>query len=278
MITDDQTNFVWFSQLLQDLFPVESLKITSILKSFGIQHDFLKATNDIWCRDYMPVQVSQDKFIQFKYNPWYLNDTPKNKKLKSNPRKVNQANNIQAVYKNINLDGGNVVRWHNKVIITDRIFEENPQYDRTKLLSILENLLMTKVIIVPKSPDDVYGHADGMLRFLDENNVIGNDIRYEDKNWQMAFKKVHRENNLEMIPLPCLWKKSLPPESAWGIYVNYLHVGKLIILPAFNPKKDKFVFNKFTTNFPSSTIRMVEMDAIAHNGGLLNCISWNIIR
>jgi agmatine deiminase len=277
MITDEQTNFVWFSQLLQDWFPKESLKITSILDESNIQYDFLKATNDTWCRDYMPVQISPDKFIQFKYNPWYLNDTPKNKKLKSKPRRVNQANNIKPIYKNINLDGGNVVRWHNKVIITDRIFEENPQYNKPKLLSLLENLFMDKVIIIPQSPDDVYGHADGMVRFLDENTLIANEIRYESKNWQKAFKKVLRENDLEMIPLPCLWKKSLPPGSAWGIYGNYLQVGKLIILPAFKPKVEYLVFRKFTDKFQSHTIRMVEMDAIAHHGGLLNCISWNIL-
>ncbi len=42
------------------------------IKENNIDYYFLEGTKDIWCRDYMPVQVTKDTFVQFTYNPDYL--------------------------------------------------------------------------------------------------------------------------------------------------------------------------------------------------------------
>ena len=64
MITDQETNFVYFSeQLIEKGFETEYNKIVSILEKYSIGHGLLKGTKDIWCRDYMPIQVDKDKII-----------------------------------------------------------------------------------------------------------------------------------------------------------------------------------------------------------------------
>lgn len=46
-----------------------------ILNSFGIKPEFLPETKDIWVRDFMPIQVRAGKFIEYRYDPDYLQGT-----------------------------------------------------------------------------------------------------------------------------------------------------------------------------------------------------------
>ena len=68
------------------------------------------------------------------------------------------------------------------------------------------------------------------------------------------------------------------PDSAIGLYLNYLEVGNLIILPIFDVKgnMDQRVIDLFTSLFPYKQIEPVNINQVAHEGGLMNCISWNI--
>ena len=72
MITDFQCNTVCFSALLQGLAPVTYANMISVLDRYGIGYRLLPHTNDVWCRDYMPVQVADGVFRGFTYNPDYL--------------------------------------------------------------------------------------------------------------------------------------------------------------------------------------------------------------
>lgn len=120
MVLGKETNTVYFSDkmLTDERFTETCNALTDILDKHSIKSDFLKSTNDIWCRDYMPIQIEKGKFVQFRYEPSYLKDELE---LQSDPKKVNQANNIRPQYTKINLDGGNVVNWSDRAIITDRV-------------------------------------------------------------------------------------------------------------------------------------------------------------
>src|SRR3989304_8642166 len=117
LITDEETNFVYFSGLLKKWYEPEYERIISILDEYKVKHDLLKGTKDIWCRDYCPVQISEREFVQFKYEPSYLNGFGM---YKSDPFKVNEKNYLREIsYCDVNLDGGNIVKAKNKVIISD---------------------------------------------------------------------------------------------------------------------------------------------------------------
>ena len=148
MIKGSQTNTVYFSSnLLSDQRFSESCnQLISILQKHKINFKFLQSTKDIWCRDYMPIQIARDQFIQFRYEPSYLKDYLE---LQSNPAIVCPSNNIPVTFSNINLDGGNLVNWSNKAIVTDRIFNENPEFtSKRQLISELEELLQVEVIVI----------------------------------------------------------------------------------------------------------------------------------
>ena len=56
------------------------------------------------------------------------------------------------------------------------MFLEKPDCDIAELVRELTRLLEAEVIIIPSLKSDMTGHADGMVRFLDEHTAIGNCV------------------------------------------------------------------------------------------------------
>lgn len=279
MVTGKETNTVCLSEKLRsdERFTKTCNALTDLLDKHSIKYDFLKATKDIWCRDYMPIQIDKGKFVQFRYEPSYLKD---DLELQSNPKEICRANNINPQFTKINLDGGNVVNWTDRVIITDRVFNENPEYSsKTKLISEIEKLLEIEIIVIPQIKSDLTGHADGMIRFVNRNTVLGNDREQEFKYWKDGINKVLKENGIEYIDIPFLdHKEKKYPDHAIGCYVNYLEVENLIVLPIFETEnnKDQEVYDKFREIFPDRKIETINYNKIGLHGGLLNCTTWTI--
>ena len=279
MVISSEATKVYFSRKLlsEDDFKVTLNSLTQILSKHKVSYSFLKATKDIWCRDYMPIQIDKGKFVQFRYEPSYLQAELE---YQSNPQEICEANNIKAKYSQINLDGGNLVNWSDRAIISDRVFDENPEYSsKIKLISEIEKLLEVEIIVIPQIKCDMTGHADGMIRFVDRNTVLGNDREKEYKYWSKSVNKVLKENGIDYIDIPFLnHKERKYPNHAIGCYVNYLEVHNLIVLPIFEIEnnKDQEVYEKFKYIFPNKKIETLNFNKIGLHGGLLNCTTWTI--
>jgi agmatine deiminase len=279
MIIDCETNTVYFSELITTDIKFEKAwnNILSALNKYQISYKFLKATKDIWARDYMPVQITNDKFIQFRYEPSYLDKLPH---LKSIPKEVCYKNEIVPLFSDINIDGGNVIKWHDRVILTDRIYSENPNIKAPNDLDkMLEDLFETEVIIIPQINSDFTGHADGLVRFFDRETIIGNNLEAEYKYWSSGMKKVLNRYNFNYINMPLFeYKDKNYPDTAIGCYMNYLEIGDVILFPIFEVKgnKDNEAFDLISELYPNKRIEAININDIANFGGLMNCISWNI--
>jgi len=69
----------------------------------------------------------------------------------------------------VGLDGGNVVAWGDRAIVTDKVFRENPGATWDGLIEALKaDLGLAELIIVPREPFDPIGHSDGMACWLGE--------------------------------------------------------------------------------------------------------------
>ena len=242
-----------------------------------VKYAFLEGTKDIWCRDYMPVQTPSGKLIQFTYNPSYLRGNKEWEDSRSDVKEVCRLNNIEALFSDINLDGGNVLICDDRAIISDRIFSENPNRDKDELVKELTKLLECEIIIIPTENDDMTGHADGMVRFVNKNTILVNNLEEEYKYWREGMQKVIEKYKLKYINLPFfLPKDSKHPLSAVGIYVNYLEVNNLIVLPVFGRGEDKQAIDIIQKTFPNKVIETIDYNAVALEGGLLNCTTWVI--
>ena len=279
MVQGNKTNTVCVSEKLytDSRFTKTCHDLFAILEAHGVHKRFLKGTNDIWCRDYMPIQKSLDEFVQFRYEPSYLNN---DLDIQSDPKKVCAENNIKPVFSKINLDGGNVVNWTDRAMITDRIFDENPNYSsKTQLVSEIEKLLEVEVIIIPQIKTDITGHADGLIRFVDRNTVIGNNRREEYQYWSKGIQKVLATHGIEYVDLPFLNHKEIKHKGhAIGCYINYLEVNDLIVLPIFETpyNKDVEAYDTLKQIFPNRTIETLNYNSVGIFGGLLNCTTWTI--
>lgn len=278
MITDNQTNKVYFSERLKTdpKYTTTCNEITKILDSFEVRYDFLKKTKDIWARDYMPIQVSDDKFIEYRYDPNYLLSTAKgDRDSKTYPDIVCDWLNQKTIKTDIILDGGNVIKSKNHVILTDKIVTEN-QYccDKTKLIQQLEELFEVEHVILIQWPKaEPYGHTDGMLRFIDEKTVLINEVEKTTK-----LEKELKKHGLKWEYLRYELKN--PNEDLNWAYINFLQTKDLILLPKLNIEEDEQAFEQMKKYYPdyarNNRITQVDMTEIVKEGGALNCISWTI--
>ena len=276
----ERPNTVYVSSKLKEKYPHAAEGLLSVLEKHKVSVKELRNTKDIWCRDYMPVQNRLGELIQFEYDPSYLRGKKEWEDSRSDVREVCSANDINPIFSKIKIDGGNVVLYGDKAILTNRIFKENPEFERKQLISELEELLKAKVIIIPAVNTDVTGHADGMVRFVDKDTLLGNDLNAEYKYIREGINKACLENGLQYINVPFFEQKYDKEHemNAIGIYVNYLEVDNLIVLPKFGVvgNRDEEALSMFKKIFPHRNIETVDYNEVALEGGLLNCTTWTV--
>lgn len=280
MVTDKETNLVYFSDLLEDKCPKEFQQLKYWFDKFEIRNDTLPNTKDLWIVDFMPLQVQQDYFLQYKYDPDYLKPK-KEQSTKSDPAKVCEAIGITPNKVSIVLDGGNVVKSKNKVILTTKVFKENPNYPEHNLIAEIRNQLQVeKVIIIPQEPKDFVGHADGMVRFIDEETVLinqyPNNKTYQDFGYSLRWSL--RNAGLHYVELPYTSWLNEDENDATGCYINFLEVGKYILYPVFAQHDDQLALIQFQQAFKVREIIDIDCRNLAKLGGVLNCASWNILK
>ena len=266
---------VYMSELLKTGYPETCERLIKILEKHHVKYAFLKGTKDIWCRDYMPIQTKSGKLVQFKYDPSYLKGKEEWEKSRSDVREVCKVNGFEPRFSEINLDGGNVLICDGRAILSNRIFSENPDMSKEELVNELSRLLECEIIIIPAENDDMTGHADGMVRFVNKNTILGNTMAEEYKYWQDGMQKVIDKYNLKYIDVPFFVPKDPKhPYSAVGIYVNYLEVNNLIVMPIFGREEDQKAFDVIQKAFPDKVIEKIDYNDVAQEGGLLNCTTW----
>jgi len=275
---DSDTNFIYLSDILKKRYPDFFRSFTEKLESNRIHYELLMNTKDIWAVDYMPVQVYSDKFVKFRYYPDYLRNSQKWSKTITDCAQICKKLGIDYEESELLIDGGNIVRSRSKVILTEKIFFENPTYDRKKLVEEIESLLELEVVTIPYFRSDFIGHADGYVRFYDENTVLISDMSGEDTDYVACLKKSLKEANLDIVEIPYNPYGNKTILDATGLYINYLQMKDVIFLPVFGLKEEDSCLKLFEQLFPESQIVPVQSKQIAKQGGVLNCISWNVYQ
>lgn len=264
---------LYFSSLLKTnpKYSLAAENLFSALSDSGENFTLFDGAKDIWARDYMPVRTKSGKYISFRYEPSYLADDPQlriNFKADIAPHFA-----LPVTYSNINLDGGNVIFSPSKAkaVITDRVFSENPEYDKNTLLLELGNLLEAEIFIIPSLKSDMTGHADGVVRFVNENTMIGNASPYKN-GYEQKVKMSLKKHGISCLDFPYFDSASI---SAVGSYLNFLETDKHIFLTIFGSVQDETAVKRATEIFDKKIVA-VNINSIAEEGGVLNCISWEM--
>lgn len=277
MITDDHTNFVYLADTLSKKYPEFSKRLISKLDAHGIDYRILPKTKDVWAVDYMPIQVSENKFIRFTYTPDYLMKYKKDRKTISDVDTICEAIGIQTIRSNIVLDGGNISKWNDKILMTTKIFTENKNVPELELIEQLKNLLeVNEVLFVPIEKGDWLGHVDGMARFISNDTVLINDFSKEEQKDYIDFLAALHNSGLKWTTFPFDPYDNEDFDDAAGLYLNYLELENHLVLPIFGKGTDKIAIEKSKEIFPVKEIVTVNSNEPAKHNGIINCLTWNI--
>ena len=223
----------------------------------------------IWVRDYMPMQVSKNKFVRFNYSPDYLRNYPE---YKPDTSAILSALDLTVVDSDLVVDGGNVVSCGDKVIMTNKIFRENPQVSQSELVDSLRRLLEAEIVLIPEDVYEEYGHADGMVRYMGEGNVLLNNYCDFDNALRkklLAALKPH----FNIIEL----HYGTFTDRSWA-YLNFLHVGQHLFVPLVGDGLGETALKQISEAYPECECHPVfNCESIVNEGGALNCCTWNIL-
>lgn len=283
MITDQLTNLIYFSDRLENECS-ELFSSVVKLQEQGVPIRFFEGAKSMWARDYMPVQVKPDVFVAFRYNPGYLNDTAEHRSsITENVAEICESLfdypvNVQTTA--IILDGGNIIKCDNCVVMTDKVLHDNPGYSTSKLMDELERLLDCEIILIPWDRNEpVYGHADGVVRYVRDSHYLY--AKYPDRDYikEIQAHFPFAKSSTFYMPSDAAIKRQ---KYQWA-YINFIRTDEYILFPALSPNADcsedicsKRQFSRLFADYRQENIIPVySLPAIKFGGGL-HCCSWNV--
>mgnify|MGYP003332901279 CR=1 FL=1 len=122
MITQKRSNEIWVSDLLKSRFSRVHFELETICIKHNIGFKTISNTLDIWCRDYMPIQLDKNNYLQFTYKPDYLKDFPE---LITTDYWCDAFKGKNVKKSSLLVDGGNVIYFKDIAVLTEKIYEEN---------------------------------------------------------------------------------------------------------------------------------------------------------
>ena len=300
MITDNLSNTVFFSDLLPKKCPILNQHITEALEANGVPYAYLSETKDIWCRDFMPVQIEEDRFVFYRYMPNYLQDKT-GLRLQSNPEKVFLVNSNQLMWElpmtpktemvfdglrpipvtkmvftptriDIVMDGGNIVKCDNTIVMTEKVFFENKDKTRAEVEGILKNAFQSDILFLPWDRKETFGHSDGIVHYAGEGRILLTNYDDISPYYYNRFRKA-LEKHFVVISLKYEVKRQ--HARSWA-YINFLQIGKLVFVPQLGLEEDEQALEQIGNVLPDCEVVVIPALEAVRRGGALNCVSWNI--
>lgn len=269
-ITDSICNSVYFSEWLKSDYPEIYKGLSDILKRNDIAYDTIPETKDIWCRDYMPIQTDDDEYICYRYRPDYLLKRKSDARYITDNIKVCDRMNIKALNEKINIDGGNIVKAGNKIIMTEKVFAENAHIEKSQLIQKLQTQMRSEIIFLPWDKNEVYGHADGIVKPISDDTVLMTN--YDD--FDIDFYNECKRRLSAHFKVETLRYNVRHKDKRNWVYINFLTVGQLIIVPQINIEEDAQAVKQLRQFYPNHQIELLNIEPIVAAGGGLNCITW----
>jgi hypothetical protein len=159
-------------------------------------------------------------------------------------------------------------------VVVDKIFQENPKYYKHALIDELEKLLGAQIVLIPWDRYEIFGHSDGMVRFISRDCVLLNN--YAD------LDPCLRSRLLQALE-PYFYVEELYYDTprcsrlSWA-YLNFLRVKNTIFVPGLHTKEDPLALQQIQQFYPDCKVIQVQgCEELARDGGSLHCVTWNIL-
>lgn len=117
-----------------------------------------------------------------------------------------------------------------------------------------------------------YGHSDGIVHYVGEGKILLTNYQDFSRHYYYRFRKV-LDKKFEVITLK--YKVKRHRERSW-CYINFLQVGKLVLVPQLGTEEDCQALEQIGKALPGCDVVGISALEAVRKGGALNCISWNI--
>ena len=217
-----------------------------------------------------PVLIRAHLFYDFPY----LLNKESDKYYITDGAKVSNEKYLSFDKTDLIIDGGNMVRAGDYLIMTEKILFENPLMSASEIIEEMERLTNLHLLLLPWDRVEKYGHSDGIVRCIDSHKVLMTNYGDFDKSFADEFKSRlmgHFEVKILEYNVPHLNSLS------WS-YINYLEVGNVIIVPALGIPEDKQALSQIKKFFPHKNVVHLRMEEVVKRGGALNCLTWILDR
>lgn len=275
MICDYQTNKVYLAEGIKG-YPRVAENLLWALNKEGVRTDYLplsKSRKHVWARDYMPIQLEENKLVQYVYNPDYLKSAPE---YIPPYQTICRALKLKTVKTPFVIDGGNVVKFKDCVLMTDKVLQENCVRDEIGFRSVLEDLFECDVFFIPWDRYEIFGHADGMVRAIGQKRVLLNNYIDFDKDLRMEILERLVSAGFQVEELH--YDMPRPSRYSWA-YLNFLQVRNRIFMPGLGIEEDHKALEQIRAYYPNHRVVLVPgCEELVRDGGALNCITWNILQ
>ncbi|MEE3485135.1 MAG: agmatine deiminase family protein [Bacteroidales bacterium] len=248
--------------------------LDTILREKQVAHHLLLNTRDIWCRDYMPIQTDEKRFVFYKYSPNYL-QKPHLKRTITDVTQIGEVDclrQVEAVTLDLVVDGGNVVKCGDKIVMTEKVFFENRDKSRNEVQRLLEEAFLCEIVFLPWDTVETYGHSDGIIHYAGGNRVLMTNYADSDADMARKFTRI-LDKHFEVIHLEYNVKRK--HRRSWA-YINYLQIGNLVLVPQLGIPEDEQAVRQIAQALPQCEVIGIEALEAVRKGGALNCISWNV--
>lgn len=270
MIPDYGCNAVYFSEWLKKDYPDIFKGLVRILNKHNVAYDIIPNTKDVWCRDYMPLQLDKERYLCYEYKPDYLMNSARNRKYITDSLNVCRDMQLNIKETPLIMDGGNVVKVGNKAIMTEKVFVENPSMDEDSLKKQLEKQMECEVVFIPWDRNEKYGHSDGIIKPISDNTILMTNYHDFDREYtNEVVKRLSCKFEIETLS----YKVRKIALESWA-YINFLTVGKLIVLPSLGKEEDEQALEQIKKYYPDYIIEQLNISELVKDGGGLNCVSW----
>lgn len=205
------------------------------------------ATDDVWIRDCGPHFVKrQDGSFAIVATPYAPTEHNFQKHDNASQVEIARAFGLPIHHLPLVIEGGNIISdGAGTMVMFDSVLEHNPERSIADMEQIVQDWFgMERLILFPALKDEVTGHIDMAVKFVDYQAVLVADVS-AGHPWKsnldaiattLANTRSSRGTPYHVVRMPAA-ETSRGSGSFWS-YVNSLTVNQSVILPFFDREQD----------------------------------------
>lgn len=245
-------------------------------EDYLIEEDIL----DIWMRDFTTVNPSSP--VEFRYTYASMSQD-ESEEVQLSFDRFADSYEITRKQSELLLDGGNIVDDYNGRVITTTHFLKDNNLSYTQWKKKLNDILWAKQVAIIESDDEILGHSDGMVSWIDDNVLAVNDYSNTDpelhRNVIAELEESFPWVKIVLIPVEFDDNKGYDNDkgiwSACGININLVLTNNALYVPTFWNSNDKKAIDVIRKN---TTKEIIEIDAkwVCNMGWSVRCLTWQV--